>query len=282
MAAPYAENPVTVSLLGPITSEPYVVMTLRMMEQFSVYTQIQDQCGQTPSRVIQVQPQTYRVRGPRGRATYAIKPDASNASYFLAAAAIVPGSEITILELGANDLQGDVAFATVLEKMGAKVRHAAEGIVVAAPSDGRLHGIDLDMNHIPDMVQTLAVVALFAEGPTTIRNVWNLRVKETDRLAALETELRKLGAQVETTKDSIRIIPPAGNQITPASIATYDDHRMAMAFAIAGLRAKGIRIQNPICTAKTYPEYFEDLSTVTQFTVSGGPSAGAGEHFQDN
>ncbi len=120
------------------------------------------------------------------------------------------------------------------------------------------------MNHIPDMVQTLAVVALFADGPTTVRNVWNLRVKETDRLLALETELRKLGATVETGRDWIRITPPPKNSLSPASIATYDDHRMAMAFAIAGLRSPGVRIQNPACTAKTYPEFFEDLRAATQ------------------
>jgi len=115
------------------------------------------------------------------------------------------------------------------------------------------------MNHIPDMVQTLAVVALFAEGPTTIHNVWNLRVKETDRLAALENELRKLGAVVETGKDWIRITPPP--QPAPASIKTYDDHRMAMSFAIAGMRIKGVRIEDPQCTAKTYPDFFTDLKS---------------------
>ena len=115
------------------------------------------------------------------------------------------------------------------------------------------------MNHIPDMVQTLAVVALFADGPTTIRNVWNLRVKETDRLAALENELKKLGAAVQTTRDSISITPPPPGALAPASIATYDDHRMAMSFAIAGLRINGIHIENPACTAKSYPEFFTDL-----------------------
>jgi 3-phosphoshikimate 1-carboxyvinyltransferase len=238
-------------------------MTLRMMQQFGIHPHVHDQCGQSPSRAIQVPRGVYRAPG----GTYAIEPDASNASYFLAAAAIVPGSQVTIEGLGKNSLQGDVAFADVLAKMGAKVEWRAASptqepaITVSAPANGRLRGIDLDMNHIPDMVQTLAVVALFAEGPTNVRNVWNLRVKETDRLAALENELQKLGAKVETTKDSIRIIPPAA--ITPASIETYDDHRMAMAFAVAGLRAKGIRILNPQCTAKTYPEFFQDLAAAT-------------------
>jgi 3-phosphoshikimate 1-carboxyvinyltransferase len=262
MAAPLAENPVTVSLLGPVTSEPYVVMTLRMMEQFGVSVQVHDQCGKTVSRIIQIPTASYKHRPE-----YAIEPDASNASYFLAAAAITPGSSITIDGLSKNSLQGDVAFADVLHKMGAQLIPGDDGsqwtsTTVAAPADrggGKLHGIDIDMNHIPDMVQTLAVVALFAEGPTTIRNVWNLRVKETDRLAALENELKKLGAAVVTGKDFIAITPPPKGTLTPASIATYDDHRMAMSFAIAGLRSPGIRIENPACTAKTYPHFFQDL-----------------------
>ncbi len=255
MAAPYADNEVTVSLLGPVTSEPYVTMTLRMMEQFGVAVHVHDQCGQTISRAIQIPTARYQPR------TYAIEPDASNASYFLAAAAIIPGSSITIEGLGKASLQGDVAFADVLQKMGAAVTWQPDSITVAAPADGKLAAIDIDMNHIPDMVQTLAVVALFAEGKTTVRNVWNLRVKETDRLAALENELKKLGAKVETTRDSITITPPPSNQLTPApAIATYDDHRMAMSFAIAGLRSKGITILDPKCTAKTYPEFFEDLT----------------------
>jgi 3-phosphoshikimate 1-carboxyvinyltransferase len=259
MAAPLAENPVTVSLLGPVTSEPYVVMTLRMMEQFGVSVHMHDQCGQTTSRAIQVPTASYQPRPE-----YAIEPDASNASYFLAAAAITPGSSITIEGLSKKSLQGDVAFADVLHQMGAQLMPGDEGsrwnsTTIAAPADGKLHGIDIDMNHIPDMVQTLAVVALFAEGQTTIRNVWNLRVKETDRLAALENELKKLGADVVTGKDFIAITPPPDGAIDAASIATYDDHRMAMSFAIAGLRARGIRIENPACTAKTYPKFFDDL-----------------------
>jgi 3-phosphoshikimate 1-carboxyvinyltransferase len=152
-----------------------------------------------------------------------------------------------------------VAFEELLGKMGAHVVWYEEGVTVTGPAEGTLRGIELDMNHIPDMVQTLCVVALFAQGATTVTNVWNLRVKETDRLAALETELRKLGATVETGKDWIRVTPPSSVGLKGASIATYDDHRMAMAFAVAGLRVPGIRIQDPRCTGKTYPEYFEDL-----------------------
>jgi 3-phosphoshikimate 1-carboxyvinyltransferase len=269
MAAPYAEAPVTVSLLGPVTSEPYVVMTLRMMEQFGVGVAVHDQCGKAEggARAIQVTPGLYR----RPTGEYAIEPDASNASYFLAAAALVPGSAITVAGLGKGSLQGDVAFADVLGQMGAAVEWRPEGVTVAAPADGRLRGVDLDLNHIPDMVQTLCVVALFADGPTTVRNVWNLRVKETDRLAALETELRKLGATVETGRDWIRVTPPpADRPAAGARIATYDDHRMAMAFAVAGLRMPGVVIQDPGCTAKTYPDYFTDLAAAVGGRWAGG------------
>jgi len=255
MAAPYAESEVTVTLLGPVTSEPYVTMTLRMMEQFGVGVHLHDQCGQTLSRAIQIPTARYKPR------QYRIEPDASNASYFLAAAAIVPGSSITIDGLGKNSLQGDVAFAEVLHRMGAGLEYGENSVTVSAPTDGKLSAIEIDMNHIPDMVQTLAVVSLFAEGRTSVRNVWNLRVKETDRLAALENELKKLGAGVETGRDWITITPPPQHKLSPASIATYDDHRMAMAFAVAGLRSPGIRIEDPKCTAKTYPDYFNDLRT---------------------
>ena len=137
-----------------------------------------------------------------------------------------------------------------------------EPTAIEVGGTGLLRGVSLDMNAIPDMVQTLAVLAVFAQGPTTVSNVGNLRLKETDRLAALQTELTKLGAKVSTTSDSIHIVPPA--KPTPAVIATYDDHRMAMAFAVAGLRIKGIRIENPQCTSKTYPGYFKDLAQLTQ------------------
>lgn len=253
MAAPYAAEDVTVQLLGPITSEPYITMTLRMMEQFGVRAQVHDQCGTRASRAIRIpHGQKYAPR------EYAIEPDASNASYFLAAAAIVPGASVTIEALGTKSLQGDAGFAAVLEKMGAAVKITEQAITVTGT--GVLRGIDLDMNAMPDMVQTLAVVALFADGPSTARNVWNLRVKETDRLLALETELRKLGATVDTTADRITITPAIAGGLHGASIATYDDHRMAMAFAIARLRIADVIIENPECVGKTYPHYFADLA----------------------
>jgi 3-phosphoshikimate 1-carboxyvinyltransferase len=225
-------------------------MTLQMMQQFGIPPTTQDEPTPTPSRLIAIPRGTYQAR------SYAIEPDASNASYFLAAAALIDGASLTIEGLGKASLQGDIAFAELLRQMGAALTFGPNAITITGT--GHLTGLDLDMNHIPDMVQTLAVVALFAQGPTTMRNVANLRVKETDRLAALQTELTKLGAHVTTTHDSITIVPPHSPRGT--SIATYDDHRMAMAFAIAGLKIPGIEIQNPQCTQKTYPDFFADLA----------------------
>lgn len=247
LAAPLARAAVEVSLVGPVTSEPYVEMTLRMLAQWG-YQEARSQKSQA-GRSIVLPPGKYAPR------RYAIEPDASNASYFLAAAALFKDASITVEGLGKGSLQGDVAFADVLHQMGAGLSFGPDFVTITGT--GELHGLDIDMNHIPDMAQTLAVVALFADSPTTIRNVWNLRVKETDRLAALENELRKLGAKVETTRDTIHITPPASPM--PATIATYDDHRMAMSFALAGLRIPGVRIINPACTVKTYPEFFTDF-----------------------
>lgn len=250
MAAPLARKPVCIQLDGPITSEPYIEMTLNMMDQFGIAF---DQ-KTTPTRREIIIPSGQRYR-PRA---YAIEPDASSASYFLAAAALIPGSKVRILGLGNKSLQGDVAFAEVLKQVGGAVEILADQIVLRGTD--RLIGIDINMNNIPDMVQTLAVVALFAKGPTRITGVGNLRLKETDRLAALETELSRLGAHVRTTTDSIAIEPPL--TVQPARIRTYDDHRMAMAFAVAGLRQPGIQIENPDCCAKTYPDFFRDLSAM--------------------
>ena len=256
MAAPLARRSVDVILEGPVTSEPYVRMTLAMMEQFGIRTSQATLDPQSPEmgRVV-----TIAANQPYTGRAYAIEPDASNASYYLAAAALVPGSTVVIPGLGRNSLQGDMLFADVLGQMGAHLFLDADSVRMTGTA--RLGGLTIDMNCIPDMVQTLAVLALFADGPTHICNVGNLRIKETDRLAALETELTKLGAQVHTTADSITIHPPV--QVTPATIETYDDHRMAMAFAVAGLRVPGIRISNPACCAKTYPSFFTDFAAAT-------------------
>ncbi len=256
MAAPMAKNPVEIVLEGPVTSEPYVRMTVAMMEQFGVAVQASaaSVTGPDDGRILRVAAGQHYAGRP-----YAIEPDASNASYFLAAAALTPGATAAIPGLGRNSLQGDVLFADVLAQMGAKLFLDADFVRITGPD--KLRGLTIDMNTIPDMVQTLAVLALFAEGRTHIVNVGNLRIKETDRLAALQAELTSLGGQVHTTADSITIDPP--DKVQPAVIKTYDDHRMAMAFAVAGLRVAGIRIANPECCAKTYPDFFKDFAIAT-------------------
>jgi len=248
--APYARHEVRVDLVGRQTSWPYVAMTMRLMDEF----------GHTPELIRD--PDTGEPRQiivPRGsyRATnYAVEPDASNATYFLGIAALHPGSQITVSGLGKSSLQGDVGFAGVLRQMGAEVRVGDDTITVTGPD--RLVGIDVNLATMPDTAQTLAVLALFAEGPTTIRGLQTLRVKETDRIAALATELTKLGAGVEVRGDDLIITPP--RQIAAAAIDTYDDHRMAMSFAMAGTRATGVTIREAGCVAKTYPDFFSDLA----------------------
>ena len=250
LASPLARQAVRIRLDGPVTSEPYVEMTLNMMDQFGIA--FKQETTATGREITIASGQHYRHR------TYAIEPDASNASYFLAAAALIPQARVRILGLGNKSLQGDVAFAEVLKQVGAAVEILDDQIVLRGT--GQITGIDINMNNIPDMVQTLAVVALFARGPTRITGVGNLRLKETDRLAALQTELTRLGAQVRTTAESITIEPP--EIVHPARIHTYDDHRMAMAFAVAGLRQSGIQIADPDCCAKTYPDFFRDLAAM--------------------
>jgi 3-phosphoshikimate 1-carboxyvinyltransferase len=190
---------------------------------------------------------------------YAIEPDASAASYFWGLAA-VSGGEITVEGLSRKALQGDVAFVRCLEQMGCRATFGDQGITVSGQGV-KLRGIDVDMNAISDTAQTLAAVALFAEGPTTIRGVAHIRHKETDRIADLARELRKLGAAVEELEDGMRIVPAP---LHGAVIETYNDHRMAMSLALVGLRIPGVTIQNPGCTAKTYPRYFEDLASLTK------------------
>lgn len=187
---------------------------------------------------------------------YSIEPDASAASYFWAVAAVT-GGKVTVRGLNSESLQGDVAFVDCLRNMGCQIHTEDDAITVQG---GPLHGIDVDMNAISDTVQTLAVVALFAKGTTRISNVSHIRHKETDRIAALATELRKLGAEVKESEDGLEITP---GKLSPAAIDTYNDHRMAMSFAIAGLNSPGIVICNPGCTSKTYPDYFSDLARLT-------------------
>jgi 3-phosphoshikimate 1-carboxyvinyltransferase len=250
MAAPRASSPVELVIDGPLVSQPYVRMTLAVMKSFGVDVETSGEL----QRFRISAPQRYRA------AEYVIEPDASAASYFWAAAAIC-GGELTVEGLTADSLQGDVAFLECLEKMGCEVRRDAGGITVI----GRpLRGIDVDMNAISDTVQTLAVVAIFAEGPTRIRQVGHIRHKETDRIAAVATELRKFGVDVVEHDDGLTIKPIDSQQRKAATIETYHDHRMAMSFALAGLRIPGVRIANPSCVEKTYPRFFEDLAAVVR------------------
>ena len=250
MAAPFAKDEVKIDLDTGQTSWPYIAMTMRLMTEFGNLVELERDPATAEPSVIHVPPQPYLGED------YVIEPDASNASYFMAAAAIHRGSRVTIEGLGSNSVQGDVRFAQVLQKMGATAIIDSQTITIAA---GRqLRGIDVDLSDMPDTAQTLAAIALFAEGSTTIRGLRTLRVKETDRLAALQTELRKLGATVIIDSDeTLQITPP--KTITPAAIETYNDHRMAMSFAVAATRAAGVEILDPTCVNKTYPGFFDDL-----------------------
>jgi 3-phosphoshikimate 1-carboxyvinyltransferase len=212
-----------------------------------------------------------RYRSP---GTVFVEGDASAASYFLAAGAIA-GGPVRVEGVGRDSIQGDVRFAEALQAMGAQVAMGPNWIEAAAPADGRLKAIDLDCNHIPDAAMTLAVAALFAEGTTQLRNIASWRVKETDRIAAMATELRKLGASVEEGADYLRITPPHSSPLTPhASIDTYDDHRMAMCFSLACLGGVPVRINDPKCVNKTYPDYFERFASLLAPVIAvDGPSA---------
>ena len=256
MAAPLLKRPIVVEVVGALASRPYVEMTLAVMRSFGVDVQSDEEFR----RFDHFDSGRYVGRD------YTIEPDASAASYFFALPAILGGS-MTILGLSRDALQGDVAFVDCLERMGCSVARRTSSITVERlpGADGvlpPLRGIDVDMNSFSDVAQTLSVVALFAETPTTIRNVANMRVKETDRIAALVAELRKFGADVQEYDDGLTIDSTA-RTLKGAQIATYDDHRMAMSFALAGLKIPGVVIENPACVAKTYPDFFEDLSRAT-------------------
>ena len=253
MVAPYARNEVQVTLEGPQTSWPYIAMTMQLMDHFGVTPElIRDPVTRAPTKIIIPQ-------GKYAPTTYAIEPDASNASYFLAAAALHPRAKITIEGLGKASLQGDVGFADVLHRMGADLVFGKDFVTIVGTD--RLEGIDIDLGDMPDTAQTLAVVALFAKGETMIRGLHTLRVKETDRLAALRNELVKFGADVEIEGDDALILSPPST-IRPAEVATYDDHRMAMSFSLAGTKIAGVVIKDAECVNKTYPQFFDDLSHV--------------------
>ena len=247
LAAPYAGRDLLIDVIGKVPSVPYLKLTTAIMGQFGVA--VIEQYRDTGAKFIVEAPQRYQGT------TLAVEPDASNATYFLAAPAVA-GGRIAVEGLGTGSVQGDAKFVDVLERMGCRIARTATRLTVEGPRKGDpLRGIDVDLNDMPDTVQTLAVVALFAAGPTVIRNVANLRVKETDRLAALNRELAKLGATVEESADGLAITPPG--RITAAYIDTYNDHRMAMSFALAGLRCPGLVINGPECVRKTFPGFFD-------------------------
>ena len=246
MASPLAQGDVTIRVDGPLVSKPYIDITLHVMKKFGVEVETEGH------QVFYVAGgQTYRSPGQ-----ILVEGDASAASYFLSAAAI-KGGTVRVYGLGRESIQGDLRYVEVLQQMGAAVQFGPDWVQV---SRGALRGVDLDLNHIPDAAMTLAVTALFARGRTTIRNIYNWRVKETDRLTAMATELRKLGAKVVEGEDFLQITPPA--KIQPATIDTYNDHRMAMAFALAALGDAAITINDPDCTAKTFPDYFDAFQKI--------------------
>ena len=246
LVAPYARNDVEIRVTGDLVSRPYIDMTVRIMHDFGVNVAVVD------GNVFLVKSgQRYTP------AEYAIEPDASNASYFFAAAALT-GGRIKVRDLSTDSAQGDVRFVDVLERMGCAVRIRSDGIEVRGPE--RLSGVDVDMNTMPDVVQTLCALAPFASEPVTMRNIANLRIKETDRIAAITAELTKLGVRVEPRPDALTVHP--ASCIRPAELDTYDDHRMAMSMALIGLKAPGIAIRDPACVNKTFPSYFQCLDAL--------------------
>lgn len=240
LVSPLSADGVEIQIEGELASRPYVEITLRMLEQWGARAENEG------LRVFRIPGgQRYRAQA------YRVEPDATGASYFFAAAAVT-GGRVRVPGIGRTSLQGDVAFVDILRQMGCQVELAEGFVEVRGPE--QLHGVDVDMNGISDTVMTLAAIAPFADSPTTIRNVAHTRHKETDRIHALAAELARLGVRVEERDDGLTIHP--AKEIEPAVVETYDDHRMAMSFAVAGLRAPGIAIRDPGCVAKTFPDFF--------------------------
>lgn len=247
LAAPMAKEDMTISIMGELVSKPYIDITLHIMKEFGVTVHNDNY-------------QTFTVKGGQAYKavkTFMVEGDASSASYFLAAAAI-KGGTVKVTGIGRKSIQGDIRFVDVLEKMGAVVEWGDDFVSV---TKGELHAIDMDFNHIPDAAMTIATTALFAQGTTILRNIYNWRVKETDRLFAMATELRKVGAEVEEGEDYLKITPPKA--LKHAAIDTYDDHRMAMCFSLLALDPVSVTINEPECTAKTFPTYFEVFESIS-------------------
>tara|TARA_B110000908_G_scaffold28517_1_gene33535 strand:- start:5633 stop:6925 length:1293 start_codon:yes stop_codon:yes gene_type:complete len=250
MAAPMAQEDSEITIIGELVSKPYILITLDIMEKFGVKVEHDD------FTVFRIKGgQTYQSLG-----VFMVEGDASSASYFMAAAAI-KGGEVKVTGIGKSSVQGDVQFANVLSDMGAEVEWGDDYISVK-PGKLGLVGVDQDMNHIPDAAMTIATTALFAKGKTAIRNIYNWRVKETDRLFAMATELRKLGVEVVEGEDFIEITPIPVSELKLAEIDTYDDHRIAMCFSLVALSETAVIINDPGCTAKTFPDYFERFDSI--------------------
>ena len=249
LAAPMAKDDMTISIIGELVSKPYIDITIHIMKEFGV-----DVVNYNYEKFTIKGGQTYKAID-----SFMVEGDASSASYFLAAAAIKGGS-VKVTGIGKKSVQGDVAFAEVLEKMGAKVEWGDDFVSV---TKGELNAVDMDFNHIPDAAMTIATTALFAKGTTILRNIYNWRVKETDRLFAMATELRKVGAEVEEGEDYLKITPPS--QLKHAAIDTYDDHRIAMCFSLLALDPVSVTINEPECTAKTFPTYFDVLESISVY-----------------
>lgn len=249
ISTPLALKDTTIFIEGDLVSKPYIDITLNLMKSFSVNIK-----HDSYSIFYIKGQQQYKTPG-----NYFIEGDASSASYFLAASAIKGGS-VKVVGVGKKSMQGDINFANVLQKMGAIINWGNDFI---SCTRNQLNGIDLDMNHIPDAAMTIAIVALFSKGTTVIRNIYNWRVKETDRLSAMTIELKKVGAIVEEGKDFLSITPPISFKYS--NVNTYNDHRMAMCFSLICLSGTGVNIINPGCTSKTFPSYFQDFLSISKY-----------------
>ncbi|SFF30974.1 3-phosphoshikimate 1-carboxyvinyltransferase [Fontimonas thermophila] len=250
-------QPLVVQVEGELISRPYVDLSIALMQRFGVHVDCDTDANGAPRYTIAA---GARYRSP---GTFTVEGDASSASYFLALGALA-GGPVRVLGMGRTSLQGDVRFTDVLAGMGVEIIQGEDWTEARSPGVAagfRLRAFDADFNHIPDAAMTAAVMALFADGPCVLRNIASWRVKETDRLAAMATELAKLGATVEAGTDYLRIVPPPA--LRSASIDTYDDHRMAMSFALVACGGVGVRINDPGCVSKTFPDYFAQLAALT-------------------